>query len=118
MAILAMVLFVLTLVFGPLLVFAPQLANAKRQGLSEYGTLAERYVRDFDCKWLRSQAPTDESFIGGGDTDSSRAIGAYHDATRRAAEAVVWAHFLEGSRLIEVTSFSSLPAFAGPAHGL
>jgi len=38
---------------GPLLVFSAQLAQAKRKGLREYGTLAERYVREFDVKWLR-----------------------------------------------------------------
>ena len=58
-----MVVFVLALVLGPLLVFAPQLAQAKRTGLREYGTLAERYVREFDTKWLRGGAPADEVFI-------------------------------------------------------
>ena len=40
---------VLVLVFGPLLVFTPELAQAKRRGLRGYGTLAERYVREFDA---------------------------------------------------------------------
>ena len=54
------VAFMLCLVFGPLMVFAAQLAQAKRTGSREYGTLAERYVREFDAKWLRSGAPADE----------------------------------------------------------
>ncbi len=58
------------LVFGPLLVFAPQLAEAKRIGNREYGTLAERYVREFDAKWLRGGAPTDEPLVGSGDIQS------------------------------------------------
>jgi hypothetical protein len=29
------------------------LANAKRQGLREYGTLAQQYVRGFDAPWVR-----------------------------------------------------------------
>jgi hypothetical protein len=62
--------FLLCLVFGPLLVFAPQLARAKRTGLNEYGTLAERYVRDFDVKWLRGGAPGDEQLVGSGDIQS------------------------------------------------
>jgi len=41
-----MVVFVLGMVFGPLLVFTGELALAKRTGLREYGTLAERYVRE------------------------------------------------------------------------
>jgi hypothetical protein len=44
-----MVVFMLCLALGPLLVFAPQLAEVKRTGLREYGTLGERYVREFDA---------------------------------------------------------------------
>jgi hypothetical protein len=60
----------LGLVFGPLLVFAPQLAQAKRRGNREYGTLAERYVREFDAKWLRGGAPPEERLVGSGDIQS------------------------------------------------
>jgi hypothetical protein len=60
----------LFLVFGPLLVFAPQLAQAKRRGNREYGALAERYVREFDAKWLRGGASPDERLIGSGDVQS------------------------------------------------
>ena len=64
------VVFMLCVVLGPLLVFAPQLAQAKRKGLREYGTLAERYVREFDAKWLRGGAPADEPFVGSADIQS------------------------------------------------
>jgi len=64
------VIFMLCVVLGPLLVFAPQLAHAKRKGLREYGTLAERYVREFDAKWLRGGAPADEPLVGSGDIQS------------------------------------------------
>ena len=60
----------LLVVYGPLLVFAPQLARAKRTGLREYGTLAERYVREFDTKWLRGGARGDETFVGSADIQS------------------------------------------------
>jgi len=66
----AVAAFLLCLVFGPLLLFAPQLARTKRTGLNEYGTLAERYVRDFDVKWLRGGAPGDEPLMGSGDIQS------------------------------------------------
>ena len=62
--------FLLCLVLGPLLVFAPQLAQAKRVGNREYGALAERYVREFDAKWLRSGAPVDEPLVGSADIQS------------------------------------------------
>jgi hypothetical protein len=65
-----LVVFLLLVVLGPLLVFAPQLAQAKRQGLREYGALAERYVREFDVKWLRGGAPTEEPFVGSADIQS------------------------------------------------
>lgn len=65
-----MLVFLLCVVFGPLLVFAPQLARAKRTGLREYGTLAGRYVREFDAKWLRGGAPGDEPLMGSGDIQS------------------------------------------------
>ena len=70
-----MVIFVLCLVFGPLMVFVPQLAKTKRKGLREYGTLAERYVREFDAKWLRGGAPVDEPLVGSGDIQSLADLG-------------------------------------------
>jgi hypothetical protein len=57
-------------ILGPLLVFGPKLAAAKRMGLREYGTLAERYTREFDDKWLRGGAPADEPLIGSADIQS------------------------------------------------
>ncbi len=68
--ILVLVLFLLCAVLGPLLVFAPQLAAARRKGLREYGTLAECYVREFDAKWLRGGPPTDEPLVGSADIQS------------------------------------------------
>jgi hypothetical protein len=69
------VLFMLCLVLGPLLVFTPQLVQAKLRGLGEYGTLAERYVLEFDAKWLRGGAPPDEPFVGSGDIQSLADLG-------------------------------------------
>ncbi len=73
---------VLGLVFGPLLVFAPGLAEAKRRGLREYGSLAERYVREFDAKWLRGGAPADETLVGSGDIQSLADLGNSFDVVR------------------------------------
>ena len=53
-----------------MLVFAPQLAQTKRTGLREYGTLAETYVRDFDTKWLRGARRKDEVLVGTADIQS------------------------------------------------
>ena len=70
-----MVAFMLCLALGPILVFTPQLAEVKRTGLREYGTLAERYVREFDAKWLRGGAPADEPLIGSADIQSLADLG-------------------------------------------
>jgi len=77
-----MVVFVLGVVFGPLLVFTFQLAQAKRTGLREYGTLAERYVREFDAKWLRGGAPAGEDLVGSGDIQSLADLGNSYEVVR------------------------------------
>ena len=74
--------FVLCLVIGPLVVFAPQLAEAKRMGRREYGTLAERYVREFDSKWLRGDAPPDEPLVGSADIQSLADLGNSFEVVR------------------------------------
>lgn len=63
-------IFLLCVIFGPMLVFMPQLARVKRIGLREYGTLAEAYVRDFDNKWLRGAKPEGEVLLGSADIQS------------------------------------------------
>jgi hypothetical protein len=60
----------LFLVLGPLTVFAGQLARAKRTGLGEYGVLAQRYVREFDAKWLRARGDLSEPLVGSADIQS------------------------------------------------
>jgi len=65
------VIFVLGLAFGPFLLFAPQLAATKQEGIREYGTFAERYVREFDAKWLRGRAAAaNEPLLGSTDVQS------------------------------------------------
>jgi hypothetical protein len=80
--VLVLVIFLMCVVLSPLLVFTPQLAHAKRMGLREYGTLAERYVRDFDAKWLRGGAPADERLIGSGDIQSLADMGNSFEVVR------------------------------------
>jgi hypothetical protein len=81
--IVVVVLFLLCLVLGPLLVFAAQLAAAKRNGLREYGTLAERYVREFDDKWLRGGvAAARETLVGSADIQSLADLANSFDVVR------------------------------------
>jgi hypothetical protein len=62
--------FALLQALGPLLVFGPALARAKRRGLREYGLLGDRYVREFDGKWIRGGASPDEPLVGTSDIQS------------------------------------------------
>ena len=77
-----MAVFMLLLALGPLLLFAAQLAQVKRTGLLEYGTLAQRYVREFDDKWLRDGAPADEPLVGSGDIQSLADLGTGYEMVR------------------------------------
>lgn len=76
------VAFLLLVVLGPLLLFGPHLAAARRAGLSEYGVLAQRYVRDFDAKWLRGGAPPDEVLVGSADLQSLADLGTAFEIIR------------------------------------
>jgi hypothetical protein len=69
-------------ILGPMLVFGPKLAAAKRAGLREYGTLAQRYVREFGGKWIRGGAPSDEPLVGTADIQSLADLGNSFDVVR------------------------------------
>jgi len=75
-------LFPVLVVLAPLLVFSGQLAQTKRRGLRDYGTLAERYVREFDTKWLRGGAPAGERLVGSGDIQSLADLAASFDVVQ------------------------------------
>jgi len=62
-------------VLAPLLVFSAKLEAAKRKGLREHGALAQRYVREYDRKWLRGGAPPDEPLVGSADIQSLADLG-------------------------------------------
>ena len=59
----------------PLLVLTPKLFHAKQEGLLRYGALAERYVREFDAKWLRGRSGDDEGLLGAADIQSLADLG-------------------------------------------
>jgi hypothetical protein len=60
---------------GPLLGFSRQLEAAKRAGVREHGVLAQRYVREYEGKWLRGGAPPDEPLLGSADIQSLADLG-------------------------------------------
>ena len=71
----ALLVFQMAIVFGPLLVFTPQLERARRIGIFEYGALAANYGRAFDKKWVRGGAPADEPLLGSSDIQSLADMG-------------------------------------------
>ena len=77
-----LVAFCMCLVLIPLLVFVPQLALTRIKGIREYGTLAERYVRGFDVKWLRGGARPEETLLGSSDIQSLADIGNSFEVVR------------------------------------
>jgi len=60
----------LLLVLGPEFAFSSRLWKVKRAGLLEYGALAERYVRDFENKWLRHPQSVSDPLLGSADIQS------------------------------------------------
>ena len=62
-------------ILGPLLMFTPALANARRRGLSDYGNLAMRYAREFDQKWLGQRIWPADPVLGTGDIQSLADLG-------------------------------------------
>lgn len=73
--VLILLIYLFIILVLPLFVFSAQLAAAKREGLREYGELAQRYVRAYDKKWLRGGASDEEEFIGSGDIQSLADLG-------------------------------------------
>jgi len=61
-------------ILGPLLMFTPRMARVRRQGLADYGVLAQRYVESFDQKWLRG-AFASEELLGASDIQSLADLG-------------------------------------------
>ncbi|HXJ80999.1 MAG TPA: hypothetical protein VMS64_20265 [Candidatus Methylomirabilis sp.] len=58
------------LFLGPLYVFSRKLWHCKVKGLSDYGGLAERYVNEFDRKWLGADPAPGEPLLGTADIQS------------------------------------------------
>jgi hypothetical protein len=73
--------FFIVFVLGPLCVFSPQLARAKRQGAREYSAFAARYVQGFEDKWIRGG--TGEEPLGTGDIQSLADLGNSFEFVRK-----------------------------------
>jgi hypothetical protein len=97
-----LVVFFVLFIYGPLLMFTPQLERAQRKGGAEYGTLATNYVFGFEEKWIRGRVPEASELLGTPDLQSLADLGhscsmvhdmrivpfSIHDVTRLAAVTV------------------------------
>ncbi len=68
--IIALAVFLLAIVLGPLCVFVPKLNMAKLAGLRTYGRLASEYVGGFANKWSRGAAQEVDPLLGSADIQS------------------------------------------------
>jgi len=69
------VAFFVLAILGPLLMFTPQMARAKRKGLADYGLLAQRYVDRFEQKWVLEDLALSGEILGTGDIQSLADLG-------------------------------------------
>jgi hypothetical protein len=69
------VVFFLVAILGPLLMFSPQMARAKRKGLDDYGQLAQCYVESFQQKWVLQDPDSREELLGAADIQSLADLG-------------------------------------------
>jgi len=69
------VVFFVLVVLGPLLMFTPKMAGAKRKGLADYGLVAQRYVDGFERKWVLGEHAPSEELLGSGDIQSLADLG-------------------------------------------
>jgi hypothetical protein len=75
------IVFFVIVVLGPLLMFTPRMARARRKGLADYGLFAQRYVESFDQKWMRG-AVRSEEMLGTGDIQSLADLGNSYEIVR------------------------------------
>jgi hypothetical protein len=72
---LGFVAFFVLAILGPLLMFTPGMLAAKRKGLADYGLLAQRYVDDFEEKWVVGNPAPFENLLGTADIQSLADLG-------------------------------------------
>jgi hypothetical protein len=103
----AFVVFFVCVIFGPLLMFTPQMASTRRKGLAEYGLLAQRYVAGFREKWIVNSGIKSEELLGTGDIQSLADLGNSYTVVQEMR--VVPFGLRDVSRLAAVTAAPMMP---------
>ena len=75
------VLFFVLAILGPLLMFTPRMAAAKRKGLADYAQVAQGYVDRFEEKWVLNTPPSEE-VLGSADIQSLADLNNSYDIVR------------------------------------
>jgi hypothetical protein len=73
--IIGFVVFCVLTILGPLLMFTPVMARAKRKGLADYGLLAQRYIESFQEKWVVRDLSSSDQLLGTVDIQSLADLG-------------------------------------------
>jgi hypothetical protein len=76
------VVFFVLAILGPLLMFTPRMAQARREGLANYGLLAQRYVESFQQKWVARGPVTAQELLGTSDIQSLADLGNSYSLVR------------------------------------
>jgi hypothetical protein len=77
-----LVVLYLIFILGPLTIFTPQLVRARREGLAEYGVLANQYVAAFEKKWVKNTESNQGELLGSGDIQSLADLGNSYEVIR------------------------------------
>lgn len=64
------IVFFVLAILGPLLMFTPGMARAKRKGLDDYARFAQGYVENFEQKWITRDPLPAENVLGDADIQS------------------------------------------------
>ena len=82
MPVLGLIVLFTLLILGPLTMFTPQLARARRKGLADYGSLASCYVEEFQEKWVMRRVMHRNELLGTGDIQSLADLGNSYSMVR------------------------------------
>jgi hypothetical protein len=106
--VIGLVAFLVLIILGPLVMFTPQMAAAKRKGLADYGLLAQRYVDGFAQKWVNGTAEDSGELLGTGDIQSLADLGNSYGMVRDMRALPFWLDDMTRLALATVAPFAPL----------
>ncbi len=108
----ALLLFLLILIAGPLLFFMPRLSEAKDEALLQYGGFASRQVQDLERKWLEEKegGGSEDTGIGQQDFSTVADFGALMDHVRETK--VIPIELSDVIQFLVIALLPFLPVFA------